>query len=206
MIALLYKDLYMAWKYCRTFLLLMVVFWVVYLFGDANAFYLLYPCALVGSIPMSLVAYDERTHWDHFAASLPFRRRQLVLGKYLTALVLGGSVTVAMALAVLGRMMREGGIQWMSFFSIASVLVCASLAVPSLLLPFVFKFGAEKGRMAYFAVVGIACAICALIIAGEGLAIALDSGWMLFGLPVLCLGLAVLSLWLSIRFYEKREL
>ena len=41
---LLLKDLYMAAKYCRAFLLIVVVFLAVSFFGDDNIFFVVYPC------------------------------------------------------------------------------------------------------------------------------------------------------------------
>ena len=60
---LLLKDIYMAAKYCRAYLLLAVVFIPVSFASSENLFMIFYPCLLCGMIPVNLLGYDERSRW-----------------------------------------------------------------------------------------------------------------------------------------------
>ena len=55
---LLLKDLYQLWKYCRTFLLIVVVFLGVSFVSPENLFFSLYPAMICGVLPMTLLSYD----------------------------------------------------------------------------------------------------------------------------------------------------
>ena len=126
---LLLKDLYMATKYCRSFLLVIVVFLSISFLGEV----------------------------------------------------------------------------WMSTMVI---LLAMTLLAPAISLPFMFKLGVEKGRIAYYialAVVGGTAAALAKVIVEE------MKTQSLFGspLPILCLGaiaLYAISWYLSIVWYQRREI
>jgi len=87
------------------------------------------------------------------------------------------------------------------------LLVIASVA-SSLTLPFVFKYGVEKGRGAYYVMIGVVCAgsIIATTIFKEGLQNEIHLNSVL---PIACIvGVAIyaLSWYLSIVFYKTREI
>ena len=87
------------------------------------------------------------------------------------------------------------------------LLIMASVA-SSLTLPFVFKYGVEKGRGAYYVMIGVVCAgsIIATTIFKEGLQNEIQLNAVL---PIACLvgiGIYVLSWYLSVVFYKKKEM
>ena len=161
--ALIYKDLIAVWRYCRNYLFICGAFLVLSVFVDEYAFLQMYPLILCGSLVSTLVAYDERDHWDRQVLTMPVSRKQYVTAKYLTGLVLQGIVLVLTACAHGLQMKLSGGFAWTVFWADAGVMVMLGAAAPSLILPFVFKNGSEKGRMAYLIVIGT---IFALIAAG----------------------------------------
>ena len=84
---LLLKDLYMMKSYCRSYLLIAVVFTAVSLIGKDNMFFMFYPCLLCGMIPVNLLAYDERSRFIRYGDTLPYKRAQIVSAKYLIGLL-----------------------------------------------------------------------------------------------------------------------
>ena len=88
------------------------------------------------------------------------------------------------------------------------MLVFISGFASSITLPFMFKLGVEKGRMAYYVMIGIICG--GSIVASTVLRDAMQSGIKPNGVLALVavLGIAIyaLSWYLSIVFYKKREL
>ena len=212
---LLLKDLYMSEKYCRVFLLIVVVFFGMSLMSGPGFFLLAYPCILMGLIPASLISYDEREKWDVYSGTLPCSRRQLVSCKYLVGLI--GELPVICITTVLYALglFRMGAFDPRAVLGMAAVFLLLGLIGPAATLPFMFRFGAEKGRIAYFAVIILLCGVSAAFgsIQGSGVGEnALTAGNVMpqagvsFFLAVLAVLFYAVSWRLSIAFYKKREL
>ena len=83
-----------------------------------------------------------------------------------------------------------------------------SMIASSISLPFMFKWGVEKGRMAYYITIGVVCggSVVATSLFQSQLQepIFIQRDMSLLGL--LGVGIYALSWYLSIVFYKKREL
>ena len=204
---LLYKDLMMVVKYCRSFLVVIPIFTAALLVEPGNAFYLAYPILFVGMIPVTLISYDERDKWNQFSGVLPVSRGLLVSVKYLTGLLFQLTLLVVSGVAWLIGLHQTGTFTVNAYLSGLVILAAMGLLVPALLLPFIFKLGVEKGRMAYYIVLAIIGAITALAAYFElDLGMIAPPSWGIGGLFFICAGIYVLSWLLSIRIYEKKEL
>lgn len=206
---LLLKDAYMAAKYCRAYLLIVVVFLIAAPFSGDNLFLMMYPCILASMVPVNLLAYDAQSKWEQYAGTLPCSRAQLVSAKYLIGLFASCGVLVLIAL-VQGIRMAVGSIPVQALGSLMAMSMISSFVVPAITLPLIFRFGPEKGRILYMVVVGIACGISAMVSITQSPT--LFSPEISTELPVLgliCLAAAVVygaSWYLSILFYKMREL
>ena len=205
--ALIYKDLMTVWKYCRNYLLMCACFLVSSVFLEQYNFLQMYPLIFMGTLVNSLIAYDERDRWDRQILTMPVTRRQYVTSKYLTGLILQSTVLVLTAAACCLRLMLGDGFDWEVFRSYLAVLLVLAVAAPSLILPFVFKNGSEKGRMAYLIVLGSIFALTAL---STVVLKKLDMLRNQVQLPEIPLAVLVLLLYpaswaLSVHWYEKRE-
>lgn len=202
---LLLKDLYLSWKYCKAYLFMILFFAALSTFGDSNVFFIYYPCLFIGLLPLNLLTFDEKEKWHIYADTMPYNRTQVVSGKYIF-----GFLTMAVGVAVSAvaqalRMSLSGSFSSVEYVSILLGVLSCSLTLPSLILPFVFKVGPEKGRILYMVVTG---AVVAAFFSLSGV----------FGTPAIpihfpaALGAAAvvilygLSWLLSIHFYKKREL
>ncbi len=204
---LLLKDAYMIGKLCRAFILIDIVFIAVSFWGDGNMFFISYPCIVSGMLPMTLISYDEREKWDKYAGTLPFTRAQLVSSKYLIGLCGNIIVLALVAIAQAFRMAHSGAFVLGEYLAVMVVLLSVSLIAPAMLLPLVFKFGAEKGRIFYYIVVGAACAGSAsLVNIDAGFAARLNDVLLCTVIFTAAVLLYAVSWLLSIRFYRKREL
>ena len=206
--ALIYKDLLAVWKYCRTYLFMCGVFLLSSVFIDEYSFMQIYPLIFMGMLTNTLIAYDERDKWDRQVLTMPITKKQYVSSKYLTGLILQGTVLALTAIAHALQLHRSGGFLWDSFLMDVAMMLMLASAAPSLILPFIFKNGSEKGRMAYLIILG---ATLGVAVAG---AIILEKMNLLHAtmeLPVPALvtaaavGLYPLSWLLSIHWYERRE-
>ena len=200
------KDLIMLYKYCRITLLSCLLFTLVGGFANGNLFFVVYPVVIGSVMAQSLLSYDERSGWDSYCDSLPLSRPQIVTEKYLLALLLFG---VFFVLGILSRVILLLRGESASFFTAMAVMAAGGLLVPSVLLPFSFRFGTEKGRIVYLVAIGLVCAFGAAVSGGRGMEG--ESAFTLGSAPamgVLALSAVVflISWRLAIQFYKKREL
>lgn len=207
--ALLLKDFYQTKAYGKALMVLALLFAVLGAAEPDNMFIGLYPAILCSIFPVTLLSYDERTKWDQFSAAMPFTRKQLVSAKYLFLL------TMLLVMEVLNVTLRcvfaliRGSFYAESILLYALLLFIVGIPSSAVMMPFFFKLGVEKGRILYYIMIGIICALTMgfsnqAILSGQA-GIQLHWSWV----PVALLGcgaLLAISWWLSVRFYEKREL
>ena len=206
--ALIYKDLLTVWKYCRRYLFLSGALLLLSIISEEYTFLQMYPLILMGSVGSTLVAYDERDGWDRQVLTMPVTRKAYVTAKYLTGLVLQAPVLLLTAGAHGLRLGMSGDFLWEVFLADAGVMLLLSAASVSLILPFVFKNGSEKGRMAYLIVAG---AVIAMAAAGAVAVKRLNLTGLDVQLPVsvvmaaLAVAVYPASWALSVHWYGKRE-
>ena len=205
---LLLKDVYMTAKYCRSYLLIAAVFIAVSFVGNENMFLIFYPCLLCGMIPVNLLGYDERSRWLQYSETMPYSRAQIVSAKYLIGLLAQSAMLLVTAIAQAIRMNMNNSFSANDYLVMIMLLLIMSMLSSSICLPFIFKLGVEKGRMAYYVMIGIICG--GSVVASTVLRDAMQSNIKLNGvLAFVCLlgiGIYALSWYLSIVFYKKREL
>ena len=205
---LLLKDLYMTVKYFRNYLFILLLFLGLSFVGGDNLFLVFYPGLLGAMIPVNLLAYDERSRWDIYALTLPVSREMAVSAKYLVGLLIQGIVYLLTGMVQALRMVLNGGFHLESFLVLMSLLWMVFLIGGSITLPFMFKMGVEKGRMAYYAMIGLICGAAAISgqVFGDGMQAAIPFGAALILGCVLAAAIYAGSWYLSILFYRKREL
>ena len=197
---LLLKDYYMTVKYCRMLILMVLIFAAVSAVSN-SIFLISSPFIIAGVLPVSLYAYDEKSGWCSYADAMPYSRAQQVSAKYISALVF---ICLVMLICTVGKAIT--GDSFIEDFSLLVMLCGTGLLSAAVLLPFVLKFGSEKGRWAYYAVIIIACVIAAAVF-DTGSAVALElTGTAAACILAGCVLLFGLSWLLSIKIYEKREL
>ena len=197
---LLLKDYYMTVKYCRMLILMVLIFAAVSAVSN-SIFLISYPFIIAGVLPVSLYAYDEKSGWCSYADAMPYSRAQQVSAKYISALVF---ICLVMLICTVGKALT--GDSFIEDFSLLVMLCGTGLLSAAVLLPFVLKFGSEKGRWAYYAVIIIAW-VSAAAVFDTGSAVALElTGTAAACILAGCVLLFGLSWLLSIKIYEKREL
>ncbi len=204
---LLLKDFYLAVKYCKAYLLIFAVFILVSAVGENNFFFAFYPCLLAGTIPVTLLGYDERSGWSQYCGTLPLTKAQIVSGKYFIGLFAQIGMIVLSALAQAINMNINGSFDIRSYLTLMAFLLILSCFSSSISLPFMFKFSVEKGRIAYYIMIGV---VCGGSIVATSLFERVKTAEFFTGglLPVLCIAMVAvyaLSWYLSIVFYRKRE-
>lgn len=205
---LLLKDWYMMKKYCRAYLLIATVFIAVSLFSNDNLFFIFYPCLLCGMIPVNLLGYDERSRWMQYSGTMPYTKTQIVSAKYLIGLLAQVAMLLVTGIAQGIKMTVGGNFVFGEFAVLMLLLLTMATFTSSISLPFIFKFGVEKGRTAYYIMIGFVCGASVLassILRGQ-LVSEIQPNLVLALLAIVGIGVYILSWYLSVVFFKKREI
>ena len=141
------KDLLVLRKYARTMAVFILVYIVVFSMLDSVDVISGMVTLVLAMMSVATFSYDELAKWDRFGLTMPVSRKQAVASRYLVCLlftVLGGVITLAFSL-VFGYI-RKTGDPAQSLLSSYTILSVAVLFL-SLILPFLYKFGPERGRL-----------------------------------------------------------
>lgn len=153
------------------------------------------------------VGYDSKANFESFAFSMPIKRSDYVLSKYAFALLFGvvGAVTLFAVLLLRAHLPIHT----------ALVPAVATLVVPVLFtaiqLPFMLKYGAERGRVfmvaTYFLIFGGTSLLKAYITTdaiARGMRF-LSAPWAPWGILAVGVILIVLLFRLAVRVAENKE-
>lgn len=139
--ALLYKDACVLWKQMKFMLVIIAVFCLLPNSFGLNAFFVVYAGLM---LPVSLMAYDERAHWDSFAAMLPYPPRALVLSRYAAGWLL---TLLAGVLYLVGALIQDQGAPLGTALGTLGWVLAVVFLCQAILFPFFFRVGTEQGRL-----------------------------------------------------------
>ncbi|MDD4105363.1 MAG: ABC-2 transporter permease [Clostridiales bacterium] len=141
---LLLKDWYTLTKQLRIILIVLVVFALI-------PGYSMIPFAMVyaAMLPVTALAYDERSKWNELAAMMPYTTRSIVGSKYVVGILCVTALGVfAFAAQTVISALRGTGLSVSPQMDLL-LLACISLLLLSINLPVMFRFGVEKGRYVF---------------------------------------------------------
>ena len=205
---LLLKDWYMMKMYCKSYHFIAIVFVGLSFVSSGNMFFVFYPCLLCGMIPVNLLGYDERSRWMQYSGTMPYTKAQIVSGKYVIGLLAQLTILLVMGVAQAVKMIIAGNFVLGEFVVLVLLMLIVSTLTSSIPLPFVFKLGVEKGRTAYYVMIGFICGASVLassLFRGQ-LGIEIKPNLVLAILAVVGIGIYIFSWYMSIVFYKKREI
>lgn len=148
MCGLLIKDTYSMIKETKIFLIFVIIMALV-----QNDFLFTYAIFYSAMLPISSLAYDERSKWNVYADMLPYTTGQIVGSKYMIGyLSVGFSILLVLCGKLLGAGFGNGmpePSEWASLITIG----CAANLVQAVNLPLIFWIGVEKGRYLFILIV-----------------------------------------------------
>lgn len=204
---LLLKDWYMTKKYCRAHFLIAIIFLAVAATDTSNLFFLAYPCIFISTIPTVLLSYDERCKWDEYCGTLPFSKSLIVSEKFVFGLLVTVPLIIITALVQSIALKRAGAFDFGYVIETVSILMLAAAFVTAVTMPFMIKLGVEKGRIAYYVMIGAMTALAITIpdIISADLSKEISIGFAPIAVAASII-IYALSWYLSIGFYKKREI
>ncbi len=169
---------------------------------------------LLSFMAANFFAYDKAAGWDVYAGTFPLSRARQVGARYLAILLLlAAGWVLSLAVAGIGALFGQMD-DWDGFLAVDIVYTCMALIFNAILLPLLYKFGAERARVLFYAVLAGLFVLGLLFftaLGGEEFLEAMDkedlSPAPVAAMLILsCFVLLGLSFPLSLHFYRKQEL
>ena len=153
---LLIKDIKLMLGQKRFFVVVLGMGLMLMVTGEQPSSAMGYIVMLLTIFSLSTLSYDEHENGMNFLLTLPVSRKTYVQEKYVFAagLALTSSVFAgALASVVTGA--KGLTLYITEFLAVGGVMIVLSLLIISFMMPVEIKFGAEKGRLAMFAVFAV---------------------------------------------------
>lgn len=208
MIALILKDIVTLKK---TLLLTVTISIAIALYGIYENALFMVPliCAMIPLILNAIAfGYDTKSNFEQFVFAMPIKKSSYVLSKLFFAFAFGliGSICIFVLLMIKNQMSLDN-IAFMTLITLA-----ASILISAIQLPFILKYGAEKGRLimviTYFLIFGLST----LLKTKSDFLAKLMKNFSMYSMPMICLGILAVSILIigvavksSIMIMEKKE-
>lgn len=215
--ALLLKDILALKRTLRIYAAFLVVYCGIGIFSDNPSFFMGFITVLSIMLPINAMTIDKGCHWNAYAACLPIPRSMSVLSKYVLA---GLGILAAIIPCLVFRLVDRytslitDTISW----SEIALMTALALTILAFQMPFLFRFGPERGRFASMAALLLLCIGLPMIVMQGGmdaLTQILHSdfllellGWVgsrMWVLVVIALALNVLSAVISIVIVNRHD-
>ncbi len=200
MYGLIIKDCCTLLKQMKIMLIILLIWACIPGFSFAS-FAVFYSSML----PVTALAYDERSKWDELAVMMPYSPRDIVLSKYILGII---CVSVAALIAGIAQgvvgLISKTAAESSGFIGLV-LIACISLVILSINMPLMFRFGVEKGRIAFMLL------ICGGVVFGmafqETMLKALDgfgnTATVVLGIVLIALVAVFVSVKISVAMYTK---
>ena len=202
MTGLIIKDLLNLKKQGKIYLLLVVFYFAMGLVNENTSMFTSRMTMVAVLIPLTAMAYDERSKWDRYALTMPISRKNMVMSRYLLGLIF---LIVAFVLSMLVNMVisnmktAENTLVVLGGFSTGLMLM-------SVIFPLLFKFGVEKGRI--FMMIVIFIPVAALMMISK-LGISMPDEEIIKSViylsPIIGAVIFLISIYVSLWIYKKKE-
>lgn len=206
---LLYKDYYMTKRYCRSYLFMAIAFLIVGMINQNSMFYTFYPCLLAGMIPANLISFEEKSKWNVYSMTLPYSSKTIVKEKFVYAIIMILISSAIVSLSQLIKMIMNNTFELMQLVQVFALSLIVTLIPTSTPLPFIFKKGAEQGRIVYYVMIGFFCALTTFISSLYNINLNNIEGFNYNLIIVLLLATSIIvffvSYVLSLKAYSKRK-
>lgn len=202
MTGLILKDLLNLKKQAKVYLILVIFYFVLAIFNENSSMFSSMMTMIAVMIPLTAMSYDERSKWDRYALTMPISRKVIVASRYLLGMIF---IAAAFVLSVLVNMVFS------KMYSIESILISlaslsAGITVMSVIFPLLFKYGVEKGRILMMLVLFTPIAIL-MMVSKLGLSMPDEETIksFIFLSPIIALMLLLVSIYISLSIYRKKE-
>ena len=205
---LILKDLLLIKGNARYILIFLVIFGLIALEGNDVLYFI--PAFISMMMFMTTFSYDEYNKWDAYEITLPIKKENIVLSKYVGSTILLGIALILTFIIslVVGLVTEQLDMQK----NITLLLGCggAVLLVEAIMYPLLIKFGVEKGRIWVFLGIFLSSFIIGFIFQKVSLTIPENlmtflSQYLPWILAAALLLILIISYTISKKLYLKKE-
>lgn len=172
---------------------------------------------IVSLFTVTTISYDDFDNGNAFLFTLPITRNQYVIEKYFLGLLLG---CIAWALAnILGIIatVLKGTLSVADLLQNSWTILPIMIVVQAIMIPFLLKFGGEKGRLAMIGAFGVLAVIALVVVKGAEAIFDVDIVSLLDNLPTVSMGVFItitiiiallimlISMKISLSIMNKKE-
>lgn len=205
---LILKDLLLIKGNARYILIFLVIFGLIALEGNDVLYFI--PAFISMMMFMTTFSYDEYNKWDAYAITLPIKKENIVLSKYVgSTILLGIALILTFIISLVVSLVTE---QLDMQKNITLLLGCggAVLLVEAIMYPLLIKFGVEKGRIWVFLGIFLSSFIIGFIFQKVSLTIPENlmtflSQYLPWLLAAALLLILIISYTISKKLYLKKE-
>jgi len=200
---LLLKDLINLKSQGKVMAVLIAFYIFLALSSQNNAMFGAIISVMAAILPVTSLSYDEKAKWDKYALSMPVSRRDMVISKYLLGLLL---LVAAFLINMLFNIFA-GTDTIKDMFILSYGLAATGIIFLSLILPVLFQFGVEKGRLFMLLILFLPTA-AVVIWSKSGLQKPSEGAIHNFisASPLIVLAILVFSISISLKIYAKKEM
>lgn len=209
---LILKDLLNFKKSSKFFCLFIILYLGIAIISNNSSFFTGIIIILAAMLPITSLAYDEKSGFSKFALTMPVSKASIVFSKYLLSLIF---LCFAIVLSFICNMLIGNLTFYQNLASIA-LISCISFFSISLSLPLTFKFGIEKGKIITFGVlmlIGLSSTYLSKLISKNKTSLDINGFFELLfnnylfviGLLALMIIFFIISSLVSIIIYNKKE-
>lgn len=148
MLGLILKDFIQMKRILKTLAGLMVLYMILALQQDSSELLITLGVVVCIIICINTLSMDERGKWNEYALTLPFTRSQLVISKYIMTCIMA---LIMALMAMIVEFFLSG--ELLAILETGVAAAVSSLLGVALVLPFLYKFGIERGRYVLMIVV-----------------------------------------------------
>ena len=209
---LILKDFLNLKKYGRTLLLVIGFYLLFSLMMDSISFLSGMIVLLMAMSAVTSFSYDDMAKWDVYALTLPVSRKDMVLSKYILALLLAVLGSAISFLFGIGFSFYKNQPMDEQLIIIAAVLAVALVFI-SVLFPLIYRYGVEKSRM-FIMIIFAAPTAAFIALSNTGIMMPQEEiarwekviGSLVWLVPAAVAALFWLSYLISCRIYMKKDL
>lgn len=164
--SLILKDLYNIGHNARTMFLLLLVFVILLVPQIGVTGYITTSSILCSMMIITTFAFDDAAKWTKYAMIMPVTRKDVVLSKFIVLLIFTAIGAVSgMILGLVGGIVFHkfdiASIEdWITLPAAAGIGLVIAFFFGCIVIPLLFKFGAEKARILSIVAFVVPVAIC----------------------------------------------
>ncbi|KGR91172.1 hypothetical protein CD30_06925 [Ureibacillus massiliensis 4400831 = CIP 108448 = CCUG 49529] len=203
--ALLIKDLLILSKQFKL-MSLIFIFFIVVSFMTEMGMVMIVMALIYSALQVSTTfSFEEMSHWNKFVNTLPIERKTIVQSKFILGILLTIVTLIILSPIVYFSSELIHLLSFKDLFSGFILILSTSLIYLSVTIPIYIKFGMQTGKFVIFAIVFIpvfSTGFVQYFIREIGLNQLMQ---YLNLLPIASLVVLVISYFVSVRWYEKKQ-